>query len=138
MKKYLRQNTNTFDKVEWVKQLASEAIGVSDEAIIRRMLGHLRRKGTCKFNKYGVLQFSQKELVLDQLLKSNEVSPRSAYRWFLLLKAPEEVRELGQDNKISQNEMWRRAQGVLQNSSPEQEKLGKEILQDIIKIVEMM
>lgn len=137
MKKYLRHNTNVFDKVELVKRLCSEAIGISDEAVIRKILGHLRYKGAGKFKKYGVLRFSQRELVLDQLLKSNEISPRTAYGWFNLMQAPKEVCELGQNDKISQNEMKRRMQGVLQKS-PEQEKLGKEILQDILKIVEMM
>ena len=36
MKKYLRNNMNLFDKVEWVKKLASEAIGVSDEAVLKK------------------------------------------------------------------------------------------------------
>ena len=138
MKKYLRNNMNLFDKVEWVKQLASEALGVSDEAILKKMLRHLWCKGSIRAAKYGVLRFSQQEIILDQLLKSNEVSPRSAYRWFSLIKAPEEVCELGREGKISQNEIQRRASGLLRKSDPEHEKLGKEILQDIIRIVEMM
>ena len=138
MKKYLRNNMNLFDKVEWVKKLASEAIGVSDEAVLKKMLRHLWHKGSVGTKKYGVLRFSQQEIILDQLLKSNEVSPRSAYRWFSLIKVPEEVCELGREGKISQNEIQRRASGLLRKSDPEHEKLGKEILQDIIKIVEMM
>ena len=138
MKKYLRHNMTMFDKVEWVKQLCSEAVGISDEAVIKKMLGRISRKGMCKLNKFGMLKFSQKELVLDQLLKSNEVSPRSAYRWFLLLKVPKEVRELGQENRISQNEIVRRSFNVRQKSDPAKEKLDKEILQDIVKLVEVM
>ena len=138
MKKYLRNNMNLFDKVEWVKQLASEAIGISDETVLKRMLRHLWSKGNVRTNKYSVLRFSQQEIILDQLLKSNEVSPRSAYRWFSLVKAPEEVCELGREGKISQNEIQRRASGLLRKSDPEHEKLGKEILQNIIRIVEMM
>ena len=138
MKKYLRNNMNLFDKVEWVKQLASEAIGVSDVIVLKRMLRHLWSKGSVRTSKYGVLRFSQQEILLDQLLKSNEVSPRSAYRWFSLVKAPEEICELGRDGKISQNEIQRRASGLLRKSDPEHEKLGKEILQNIIRIVEMM
>lgn len=138
MKKYLRNNMNLFDKVEWVKQLASEAIGVSDVIILKRMLRHLWHKGSVGKNKYGVSKFSQQEIILDQLLKSNEVSPRSAYRWFSLIHAPEEVCELGREGKISQNEIQRIASRVLQKSDPEHEKLGKEILQEIIRIIEAM
>jgi len=137
MKKYLRNNMNLFSKIEWVKQLSTDAIGISDEVVIKRMLGRLYRKGTSQIKKYGILQLSQPELILDQLLKSNEVSPRSAYRWFLLAKAPKEVCELGREDKISQNEIQRRLQGVLQKS-PEQDKLSKEIIQDIIKVVEVV
>ncbi|MBW2972797.1 hypothetical protein KY346_00210 [Candidatus Woesearchaeota archaeon] len=138
MKKYLRNNTNLFDKVEWVKQMCSEAIGVSDEVIIRKMLSKLRTKGTAKFSRYGVLRLSQRELVLDQLLKSNEISPRTAYSWFILIRAPKDVCELGRNDKISQNEMKRRMKGFLQKRHPEQEKLRKEIMKDILKVVEAM
>lgn len=138
MKKYLRNNMNLFDKVEWVKRLSAEALGISEEAHLRRMLRHLARKGTSQAKKFGVLGFSQQELILDQLLKSNEVSPRTAYNWFIYIKAPEEVCELGREGKISQNEIKRRAGGVLRKSDPEHEKLGKEILQDIIRLVEAM
>lgn len=138
MKKYLRHNMGTFDKIEWLKQLASEAIGVSDEAVLRRMLGRLRRKGTAEFRKYGILKLSQQELILDQLLRSNEVSPKSAYTWFLLLRAPQEVIENGQKDHISQNEMLRQSAGIRKKSEPEQEALGKEILADIIRLIEVM
>ena len=138
MKKYLRNNMNMFDKIDWIKQLASDAIGVSDEVVLRRMLSRLCRKGRGLVRKYGVLHFSQQELILEQLLKSNEVSPLSAYRWFLLIRAPEEISELGQKSKISQNEIERRMQGVRQKSDPEREKLGREILLDIVRIVEAM
>ena len=137
MKKYLRNNMNLFDKIEWVKQLSTDAIGISDEAVLRRMLGRLYRKGSGQVKKFGVLQLSQQELILDQLLKSQEVSPRSAYRWFLLAKAPKEVCELGREDKITQNEIQRRLRGVLQKS-PEQDKFSKEIIQDIIKVVEVV
>jgi hypothetical protein len=138
MKKYLRNNMTLFDKVEWLKRLSSEAIGVSDEALLRGMLRRLSRKGSGSINKYGVLRFSQQELVLDQLLKSSEVSPRSAYRWFSLLKAPIEAHELGRCGKLSQNQIEKQYSKVLRKSDPEQDKLGKEILQDIIKVVEGM
>lgn len=138
MKKYLRQNMNVFEKIEWLKQLSAEAIGVSDEAVLRRMLSKLRRKGTAEFRKFGILRLSQQELILDQLLKANEVSPKSAYSWFLLLRAPPEVIESGRKDRLSQNEMLRRSSGVRQKSTPEQEALGKEILQDIIRLIEVI
>jgi len=138
MKKYLRSNMNLFDKVEWLKTLSREAIGVSDEDVLRRILRRLYCKGSGDIKRYGVLQFSQQELILDQLLKSNEVSPRSAYRWFSLLKAPKDVCELGRSGKITQNEMEQRSSALLRKSDPEHEKLGKEIIQDITKVVEVM
>ena len=138
MKKYLRNNMNLFDKVEWVKHLATDAIGISEETVLRKMLRHLARKGTSQVNKFSIARFSQQELILDQVLKSNEVSPRTAYNWFIYMRAPEEACELGRQGKISQNELRRRASGVLRKCDPEHEKLGKEILQEIIKIVEAM
>ena len=138
MKKYLRQNMNVFEKVEWLRKLSTEAIGVSDTRLLRRMIGRIRRKGTAEFRKYGILKMSQQEIILDQLLKSNEVSPKTAYNWFLLLKAPTEVIESGRKDKLSQNEIARRCVGVLQKSDPEHEKLGQEILQDIIKLIEVI
>ncbi|MDP3699236.1 MAG: hypothetical protein Q8R47_06665 [Nanoarchaeota archaeon] len=138
MKKYLRNNMNLFDKVEWVKQLSSEAIGVTDNIILKKMLRRLCDKSKVSAMKYGVLRFSQQELILDQLLKDNEVSPRSAYRWFSLLQVPENVRQLGEECKISQNEIMHLSSNERLKSDPEHEKLGKEILQDIIRIVEMM
>src|SRR3989344_9571132 len=87
MKKYLRNNMNLFDKVEWVKHLATDAIGISEEAVLRKMLRHLARKGTSQVNKFSITRFSQQELILDQVLKSNEVSPRTAYNWFIYMRA---------------------------------------------------
>ncbi len=138
MKRYLRHNMNVFEKIEWLKQLATDAIGVSDIATLRRMISRLRRKGTAEFKKYGILKFTQQELILDQLLKANEVSPKTAYRWFFLLRAPKEVIESGQQDRISQNEMLRRYRSVRQKSDPEQDKLGQKIIQDIIKLIEMI
>ena len=139
MKRYLRHNMNTFEKLEWLKQLAADAIGVSDMVVLRRMISRLRRKGTAEFRKYGVLKLTQQELVLDQILRANEVSPKTAYTWFLLLKAPKEVVESGQQDRLSQNEMLRRCRSVRQKSaSPEHEKLGQEIIQDIIKLIEVI
>ena len=138
MRKYLRSNMNLFDKVEWLKTLSREAIGVSDEAVLRRMLRRLYHKGSGNLKQYGVLQFSQQELILDQLMKSNEVSPRTAYNWFLYIRVPEEVCDLGRSGKISQNEIKRCSETVLRKSDPEQDKLGKEILQDIVRVVEVM
>lgn len=80
MKKYLRDNRNVFQKVDWLRDLASQAIGVSEDAVLRRMLGRLRRKGTAEYKKYGVLKFSREELILDQILKAQEVSPKTAYQ----------------------------------------------------------
>lgn len=137
MKKYLRNNMTLFDKVEMVKQLASETIGISSEDVLRKMLRRLCKKGSCQSSKYGILKFSQQELVLDQILKSSEISPRTAYNWFLCIKAPEEVCELGREGKISQNEIKRRRADILQKS-PEQDKLSQEILEDIRKLVEVM
>ena len=137
MKKYMRNNMNVFDKVEWVKQLTSEALGIENETAIRRMLSHLRRKGSASMKKYGVLKFTQQELILDQLLKANEVSPRAAYNWFILVRCSENVRDLGMQDLITQNEIGNRMKGLLRKS-PEQEKLGKEILNDIAKIVGVM
>ena len=138
MKKYLRNNMNLFDKVEWIKLLSSEAIGVNDNVILKKMLRRLCDKSKISTLKYGVLRFSQQELILDQLLKDNEVSPRSAYRWFSLLYVPKNVRQLGEECKISQNEIIRLSRKERLKSDLEHEKLGKEILQDIIRIVEMM
>lgn len=138
MKKYLRNNMNLFDKVEWVKKLSSEAIGVSDEVILKKMLRRLCDKGRVSTKKYGVARFSQQELLLGQLLKDQEVSPRSAYRWFRLLKVSENVRQLGENCQISQNEIARLSRNERLKSDPEHEKLGKEILRDIIKLVEAM
>lgn len=53
MKKYLQDNMNAFEKVNWLKQLCSEAIGVSDAAVIQRMLSRLRRKGSAELKKSG-------------------------------------------------------------------------------------
>ena len=138
MHKYLRNNKNLFDKVEWVKELSSQAIGVTDTDVLRQMLRHISRKGSGKILKYGSLKFSQQELILDQLLKSQQVSPRTAYNWFLYIRAPEEACELAREGKISQNEIKRRMEAGLRKSDPEHEKLGKEILQDIIKLVGRM
>ena len=138
MKRYLRHNMNVFEKIEWLKQLAADAIGVTDFLVLRRMISRLRRKGTAEFRKYGVLKFTQQELVLDQILKANEVSPKTAYRWFFLLKAPKEVIESGQQDRISQNEMLRRYSSVRRKSDPEQDKLGQEIIQDILKLIEVI
>jgi len=129
---------NVFEKIEWLKQLAADAIGVTDFLVLRRMISRLRRKGTAEFRKYGVLKFTQQELVLDQILKANEVSPKTAYRWFFLLKAPKEVIESGQQDRISQNEMLRRYSSVRRKSDPEQDKLGQEIIQDILKLIEVI
>ncbi len=139
MKKYLRQNMNVFEKIEWLKQISSEAIGVSETTVLRRMLSRIRRKGSAEFRKYNILKLTQQELILDQLLKAHEVSPKTAYTWFLLLKAPKEVIESGQKDKLSQNEMLRRCVGVRQKSAdPEHEKLGQEIIHDIIKLIEVI
>lgn len=138
MQKYLRNNMGLFDKVAWVKDISYQAIGVNDQAVLRQMLRHISRKGSGKMVKYGVLKFSQQELILDQLLKSHQVSPRTAYNWFLYIRAPEEVCELGREGKISQNEIKKRMATGLRKSDPEHEKLGKEILLDIIKLVGRM
>jgi len=139
MKKYLRQNMNVFEKIDWLKQLSAEAIGVSDTTILRRMLGRLRRKGSAEFRKYNILKLTQQELILDQLLKAHEVSPKTAYTWFLLLKAPPEVIESGRKDLISQNAMVRQCVGVRGKSlDPEHEKLGQEIIQDIIRLIEVI
>ena len=138
MEKNLRNNMNLFDKVEWVKKLASEAIGVSDEETLRRLLRRLYSKGMGQYKRYGVLKYTKEELVLDQLLKDYQVSPRTAYRWFMFLKAPQDVRQLAKENMISQNELERRSQGLLLKSTPEQEKLGKEIIQRICALIEVM
>lgn len=70
---------NLFDKVEFVKKLASESVGTSEERILRPMLRRIGRKGVTKAKKYGVSRYSQQELILDQILKANEISPRTAY-----------------------------------------------------------
>ena len=138
MKKNLRHNMNVFQKVEWLKQLASEAIGVSEEAVLKRMLGRLKRKGNAEFKKYGILRFSQQELILDQILKANEISPRTAYIWFLAIRNPEEVLEKGRRDELSQNQMVKLSRFVRPKSDPKHEALGKEIIQDIIRLIEVI
>lgn len=138
MKKYMRNNMTVFDKVDFVKKLSSEAIAVTNEEVLRKMLRRLCKKGSCQASKYGILKFSQQELILDQILKSNEISPRTAYNWLLYAKAPEEVCELGRKGKISQNEIKRRMSESLRSPNPEQEKLGQQILEEIRKLVEAM
>ena len=139
MKKYFRNNMNMFDKIEWLKKLSQDAIGISDEATLRRMLKRLSVKGSTKYiKKYGISQFTQQELILDQLMKSNEVSPRTAYNWFLYIRASKEVCDLGRKGAISQNDIKRHLYSGLQKPDQEHEKLGKEIIRDILKIVEGM
>jgi len=139
MKKHLRDNRNVFQKIEWLRELASQTIGVSNDAALRRMLGRLRRKGKAEFKKYGVLTFTREELVLDQVLKAQEVSPKTAYGWLLLLRrAPQEVLESGHRDEISLNEMFRQCKGVRQKRTPEEEKLAQEILQDIMRLIEVI
>lgn len=138
MKQPIRRKENFLDKKYFVKSLIFKAVGIENDVRIRKMLRHLCSYDGMAFNKYGERKLTNEEMIVAQILKQNQLSPRTVYRWFCLVKAPKETLELVKNNQISMNELVKLSRNLRKRKDPELEKLGKEIIQDIIKVVEAM
>ena len=136
MKKYLRENMSLQQKIDFIKQLINDSIGINDLFLIKKMIGRLSRYNTPRVNKYNISRLNQNEDVVRQILDEQEISPKSAYRWFLLLEQPKDVIDLVHSGQISINEAIRRSQKIKREIDPEHTKLGKEIIEEIRKLVE--
>ena len=90
-----------FDKIDFIRKIVFEAMKVEDDAVITRMLSRLSKKGTGYYRHFGVLNLSNNEIILGELLKSHNISPITAYKWFLLLRSKKDVLEKLQNNEIS-------------------------------------
>ena len=128
---------NFLDKKEFLKSLIYEALRLDNEVRIRKIVRRLCEKDSTRVSLYRNCDLSSDELVVDHILKQCKISPRTAYRWFSLSRAPKEVLELVQNGKISMNEAQRLCAKVKKND-PETEKLGWEIMEKVAKITRGM
>jgi len=138
MKTKLRSRENFLAKKDSVKKQIFEAIRLDNDVRVRKMLRHLSRYDEMCFNKYGERRLTDDEIILAHILKVNELSPRTVYRWFALCKAPQETLELVMQNKISANKVIAICRGIREKEDPDIQKLGKSIIAEVIRVAEGM
>ena len=136
MKKYIRCNMSLQQKIDFLRKLIYDATGIDDLVLIKKMVNRLSRYGLPEVSKYSFSRLSEQEKIVRQILEVNEISPKSAYKWLLLLGQPQSLIDLVNSGNISMNEMTRRCTKIKREIDPEHEKLGKEIIDDITKLVE--
>ncbi len=135
MQKYFRNNRSLLSKVDFIRHLCNEAIGDTSNEYITKMLGRLRLRGTEYVKKYGEIHYTNHELILDQLLRSNEISPRSAYRWFILLRAPKKLIERVEQGELSIIRLEKECQTLRRKDAPQYKELEEKILKQIMGAV---
>ena len=121
-----------------MKRLVFEAVKIDSDIKIRKMLRHLWGPSDLAFKKYGQAKLTEQEVIVGHLLREHKISPRTAYTWFNLSNAPKEILELVETNKITFNKAQKMIRGVKMKDNRELTQLGKEILEDVVKVVGAM
>jgi len=122
-------------KVDFLRKLIFDATGINDLVLIRRMIGRLSKYGLPKVNKFGMPMKDETTIIVGTILDQQKVSPKTAYRWLLVLKQPQEILNQINSGEISMNKAILMKREEKRTIDPEHEKLGKEILSDMIKLV---
>lgn len=125
-----------FEKLDFVRSLARQVLQVeNNDWFLCKALSRLAHVNHPYQRKYGPRKLTTDELLLAEALRQNGITPGSAYRWFLVARAPEDIRDLVKSGQLTQNE-------ALKSSVKQREVLnqgmGLEILQDIRRIMEVM
>jgi len=123
-----------FEKIDFIRKIVFEATKIQDDAVITRMLARLCRKGGGYYRQFSVLNLTNNEIILGELLKTHKISPKTAYKWFLILRSKGDVLERLKNNEISASEAY-----LLERQRKQYpEQLGKEIKEEIIELIRRM
>jgi len=123
-----------FEKIEFIRKIVFEATKIQDDALITRMLARLCKKGRGYYRQFSVLKLTNNEMIFGELLKTHNISPQTAYKWFLLLRSKPDIIEKLKNNEISAEKAF------LTNRERRQypKQLGKEIKEEIIELIRRM
>lgn len=123
-----------FDKIDFIRKIVFEATKIQDDVVITRMLARTSRRGKGYYRQFSVLKLTNNEIILEEVLKTHKISPRTAYKWFLLLRSKSDVIEKLRDGEITASDAY------LTNRERRQypKRLGKEIKEEIIELIGRM
>lgn len=137
--KKVQNKENFLEKKDLLKKQIFRAIGVDSDIRIQNMLSRICSDGRIEYSKYGGKKLSNDEETVAEILRVCEISPRTAYRWFRLCNSPKETLELVQCNKLSMNKLAKMYRGVRKKyCDPNTEFLGKQIMKDVVKVIEVI
>lgn len=124
-----------FEKVDFVRRLVVEVLGVDNDEVILRMLSRLAHKSGV-LRRYGGFYYTREEQVLGQLLADHGMSSKTVYTWFLLSRSPKNLLEMYRSGEISQNQLLRMKE---RRAAPRHDKaLEAEILNDVKRLIEAL
>jgi len=123
-----------FEKIEFIRKVVFEATKIQDDQVITKMLARISRKGRGYYRQFSVLNLTNNEIVMEQLLKTHKLSPHTVYKWFLLLRSKPDVL-----SKLREGEMTAK-DAFLTNRERKQypKQLGREIKEEIIELIRRM
>ncbi|MDP2749890.1 MAG: hypothetical protein Q8O89_03600 [Nanoarchaeota archaeon] len=129
---------NFLEKKNLVNRLVFESVKIDSDIKIRKMLRHLWSQSDLSFKKYGQTKLTEQEIIVGHILREHKISAKTAYAWFNFSNAPKEILELAETNKITFNQAKLMIRGVKRKDNAELKQLGKELLEDVIKTLEVM
>ncbi len=123
-----------FEKIDFIRKIVFEATKIQDDVVITRMLARVSRRGKGYYRQFSVLKLTNNEIMLEELLKTHKISPRTAYKWFLLLRSKPDVLEKLREGEITAVDAY------MTNRERRQypKQLGREIKEEIIELIRRM
>ncbi len=122
-----RKPEDFFGKIERFKEVMGPCIQMKSDVDITRMLRH------CWYYKMGrkkVLTFEEREL-FDVLLKRGS-SPKTLYGYFLLLNAPQHIKQRLKEGTISMRDAQSKSYDYRRLIS---QQGGKDIMREVVQII---
>lgn len=116
-----------FEKVEHFRKIMSPLVEDKSDDEIRIILSHLR-----SFRVGRLQKLSEEESKIYSFMLQNNLNPKTCYKHFVLLNAPDHITQMLKENKISMENAQSRARLYRRKLDL---KAGREIIEDVREVV---
>src|SRR3989344_7523203 len=96
---------NIFSKLTELKNTVEKDMGKLPDLVLFQMVQKLANKWHYPKTRKGIA-LTKEEAQLYEILLSNKYNPSTVYKWLLLVKVPQEMREKVKHGLVTQKEAW--------------------------------
>lgn len=124
---------DVLEKVDKIKELIKKELGDLDDSKIHEMISHVGHLVYTKNWKTRARKLTKEEVKLFELLNRHGYNPNTVYKWFLVEKSPEDLKQKIKEGVFSFN----RAYGTKRELTAYDNVSKEEFLEAVIRCVEL-